>query len=115
MLGTDRDALICDLAETYNIYDLNSVPLMLLATLSAGLHDDSRIKMKLNNLSEVPAVYTLVHIADALTILLGALANEKNTPALYYDMMTGKRKVEHIRGFNSIEDFNAAREKIIHG
>ena len=47
MLKTDEDALICDLAETYHIYDWQSYPLGLIATLAAGLRDDSRIKMRL--------------------------------------------------------------------
>ena len=46
MIRFDEDALICDLAETYHIYDYRSLPVKLVATLSAGLRDDSRIKLK---------------------------------------------------------------------
>lgn len=47
MLAADKEALICDLAETYNIYDYRSIPVNLLSTLSVGLRDNARIKMKL--------------------------------------------------------------------
>ena len=47
MIATDENALICDLAETYNIYDYRSLPVKLAATYSAGLRENSRIKIKL--------------------------------------------------------------------
>ena len=53
MIRLDRDALICDLAETYHIYDMRSLPLQTVATLSAGLRDDSRIKMKAGGVNTV--------------------------------------------------------------
>ena len=47
MVHTDRSALICDLAETYGIYDMGSLPVTTVAILASGLRDNSRIKMKL--------------------------------------------------------------------
>lgn len=44
MIKLDEDALICDLAETYNIYDYKQLPLLKVAVFSYGLRDDSRIK-----------------------------------------------------------------------
>ena len=49
MIKTDEDALICDLAETYQIYDYKSLPAYMVATFSVGLRENSRIKMKLND------------------------------------------------------------------
>ena len=46
MIEFDEDALICDLAETYHIFDYRSLPVQLVATLSVGLRDNSRIKMR---------------------------------------------------------------------
>ena len=48
MMAVDRDAWICDLAETYRIFDYRALPVGLLATLSFGLREDSRIKQKMN-------------------------------------------------------------------
>ena len=115
MIGVDKDALLCDLAETYHIYGFDQVDLVTTATLAAGLHEDSRIKRKISGFNEIPATFTLVHIADALTVLLSTLAGEKKKPVLYYDALTGKQKVEHKGGFKSIEDFEAARQRFIHG
>ena len=44
MIQTDEDALICDLAETYQIYDYRQLPAYQVAVFSYGLRDDSRIK-----------------------------------------------------------------------
>ena len=45
MIVTDEDALICDLAETYNIYDYRRLPVLTVAVFSLGLRQNSRIKM----------------------------------------------------------------------
>lgn len=43
MLAVDRDALVCDLAETYGILDMYEHPAQLIATLATGLRENSRI------------------------------------------------------------------------
>ena len=50
MMSVDQDALICDFAETYGIYDLRGLPVFTLATLAAGLRENSRIKMRLSGI-----------------------------------------------------------------
>lgn len=50
MLEVGEDELICDLAETYGILNYKELPLSLVATLSCGLRENSRIKMKLSGL-----------------------------------------------------------------
>ena len=41
MIKTDRDAWLCDLAETYHILDITGLSILTLATLSFGLtHQD---------------------------------------------------------------------------
>lgn len=47
MIASDEDALICDLAETYHVFDYRSLPLKTVATFSVGLRENSRIKMAL--------------------------------------------------------------------
>lgn len=46
-MSYDRDALICDIAETYGVYDLGALPLQTVAVLAQGLRHDARIMMKL--------------------------------------------------------------------
>ena len=64
MINFDEDALICDLAETYHIYDYRSLPLKTVATLSAGLRDDSRIKLKAAGTTAPLDTILLATIAD---------------------------------------------------
>lgn len=113
MWGVDRDALICDLAETYHLLDYRSVPIMTLATLSAGLHDDSRIKMKLMDLREIAPAFVNVRTADTLTMILCALIGEKKKPKLYQDIMTVKQTEKKTTGFSSIEEFEEARKRFL--
>ena len=37
MIALDQNALICDFAETYGIYNYRALPVSLLATLAVGL------------------------------------------------------------------------------
>ena len=64
MINFDEDALICDLAETYQIYDYRSLPVKLVATLSAGLRDDSRIKLSAAGYTVSQDTLLLAIIAD---------------------------------------------------
>ncbi|WP_070008887.1 hypothetical protein [Streptococcus agalactiae] len=43
MLKMDEDALVCDLAETYHIYDYKQLPPLKVAVFSLGLREESRI------------------------------------------------------------------------
>lgn len=115
MLGTDRDAVVCDLAETYHLFDLYAVSLETLATLCAGLRDDSRIKMKMMDMRRIAPSFSLVHISDTLTMLTHSLAAKEGTPMpeLYSDIMTGKQKTKQSKGFYSIEEFEEARRRMI--
>ena len=44
MMSNYHDELVCDMAETYRIFDIKRVPASLAATLAVGLRDDSRVK-----------------------------------------------------------------------
>ena len=44
MIALDEDALTCDLAETYGIYEFRLLPPAKIAVLACGLSEDSRIK-----------------------------------------------------------------------
>lgn len=45
MINVNKNALICDLAETYHIFDFKSLPCRMVGILSCGLRENSRIKM----------------------------------------------------------------------
>lgn len=68
MIALDEDALICDFAETYHIYDFWSLPVVYVATLASGLRENSRIKQKASGLSVDINTILLAHIADNTAI-----------------------------------------------
>lgn len=119
MLSTDRDALICDMAETYGVFDIYALPVPLLAVLASGLRDDSRIKLKMAGLSGLPITAMIARAADDIALLLYSFtqdaADGKNQPQLFTDLMTGasgSTKKEKGTGFESAEAFDAAWRKL---
>lgn len=112
MMDVDEDALICDFAETYHIYDIYQYPCELVATLAAGLRSDSRIMVKLSGLRITPELYTMCDIADSLRILRWQNTRDgqkgRNVPPMLLETFSGdnqKDKKEDLRGFRSGEDF----------
>ena len=48
-MNIDEEALICDFAETYHIYDYKSLPLRTVGIFACGLRPDSRIGMRISD------------------------------------------------------------------
>lgn len=116
MIATDENALICDLAETYNIYDYRSLPVKLAATYSAGLRENSRIKMKLRGDVLGDSERTLLALIFDLVARSGWIG--EGTPPSMFDAMYGElpeRKAEQKknRSFSSPQEYEQARKKII--
>lgn len=68
MIKTDESALICDLAETYHIYNYRSLPLKMVATFSVGLRENSRIKMALADIKYSFETILLASILDGVNM-----------------------------------------------
>ncbi|WP_125772001.1 DUF5361 domain-containing protein [Companilactobacillus furfuricola] len=116
MLKFDKDALLCDLAETYQIYDFKQLPLTKVAVFSLGLKDDSRIKMKLRNQKLNLEEMLMVSIADSLKLLLWSKTKDaqknRNRPVLWSSLFEKpKEKKEAI--FSSGKDFAKERKKLL--
>ena len=112
MISLDEDALICDLAETYHIFDYRSLPAKLVATLSAGLRDDSRIKLKAAGSPVGLETVILATIADNLTMLrAGFDKSNRSKPYLFTEAISGEKK-QKVKGFRSAKDFEAALQRI---
>lgn len=96
MLRIDRDALVCDMAETYHVYDFRAIPVETLATLAAGLRDDSRIKMRVGGIEYVPPIILLARIADSLALIQYGLMHDDDTPLprMVMDILAGGKRVE---------------------
>jgi len=120
MIATDEDALICDLAETKKISNTGRLPLKMVAVFSFGLRENSRIKMKMNDI-EVPfETMLLAGIQDKLNVLIWQQTkdgmNGRNYPASMLALLTKsqqKPKTSDLVGFESSEDFLKEREKLL--
>lgn len=116
MLNIGKNELICDLAETYHIYDFRGLPALLVATLSCGLRDNSRIMMKISGRKVPDDIYLLSGIADRLTMLLWKDTKDgrkgRNRPKLILDAL---EKDNDVVGFNSSADFERIRNEILKG
>lgn len=117
MLAADRNALICDLAETYGIFDYRALPASLLATLAVGLREDSRIKMRLSG-SKVPRSEMLLAAAvDRLSLLVWFLSDDgqkgQRRPASILDALMGEEpKPDNVMAFDSAADFETEWARI---
>ena len=112
MLALDEDALICDLAETYNIYDYRSLPVTLVATFSIGLRDNSRIKMKIADSKVDNETMFLASIVDRLSMLIWMQSedgrNNTNRPKSILADLLGTTNGTKYDTFQTGEDFHKA-------
>lgn len=119
MIKQDEDALICDLAETYRIYDYRQLPLLQVAVFAYGLRDDSRIKKIISN--QVVSLDTLLFASMvdrlSLSLWLQTADGQKGTnrPNSIVDHLTKKEEKDEkdYLVFKSGEDFEKYREKLL--
>lgn len=116
MIEFDEAALICDLAETYQIYDYRSLPVQLVATLSAGLRDTSRIKMAAAGVPVQQNTLLLAAIADRIEAFRYSFTDDatkgKNKPVSLIETLFGEEQDDKnksgIKGFATVEELQAA-------
>lgn len=118
MIGFDENALICDFAEVYNIYDYRSLPVRLAATLAAGLREDSRIRMKLRGEKINYRESLLAMTYDILLMRFSKNEIKEEQTMLYLLNSEGKQpklKENGSRTFGSAEEARERRQQIIGG
>lgn len=118
MIKADEDALICDFAETYHIFDFKRLPVKLAASLAVGLRDDSRIKMKLSGAKASTEIILLASAVDRLSLLAWMQTKDaekgRNRPKSLLEAFVPKETDN--TSFDSGEDFMKTREALlIHG
>ena len=121
MINLDEDALVCDLAETYQIYDYKQLPLNQVAVFAYGLPDNSRIKQIMSD-QIVPLETTLLaSIVDRLSLSLWLQTKDGqkgvNRPTSIAEMLTKNHKEERDERdylvFESGEDFENYRKALL--
>ena len=117
MIRVDENALICDLAETYQIYNYKQMPPLTVAIFCIGLRDDSRIKMKLGGAKVSPNILLLSGIVDRLNLLLWAKTEDgrkgRNKPKSILENLYSKES--EVSAFTSGKEFEEERQRIIEG
>ncbi|MCD8087132.1 MAG: DUF5361 domain-containing protein [Oscillospiraceae bacterium] len=119
-MAADKDALICDLAETYGVFDFRALPVPLLATLASGLRDDSRIKMRMANAKASQDTFLLAAAVDALNLLVWSKTKDaskgRNRPkSIVQAISEEKVTTDDVVKFRSANDFNAAWARLSGG
>lgn len=121
MTAIGEDDLVCDFAETYKILNIRELPASLLATLAAGLPEDSRIKSRMSRKDNEPAVKNdtllLARIADLLALIVWSRTEDgqkgKNKPKSIVSIMLGKNDESDndMELFDEPDEFKRAWEQ----
>lgn len=102
MIALDEDALICDFAETYHIYDYMSLPATLAGTLAAGLRENSRIRLRMTDRKAPINTILLAGIIDRLSVLLAG----EQAKLIAKNFITTEQEPSY--GFDSGAEFESA-------
>ena len=118
LVGRCEDELICDMAETYHVFNWRELPLKTAAVLASGLHQDSRCFRKLNGQKLRSDEYLQFAILDELRLIrwlnTADAGKGKNRPESLLQAVLAPQKPKII-GYRTPEEFEAARQKIIAG
>lgn len=118
MWANAEDELVCDFAEVYRVYDLRSLPPVTAARLTCGLSADSRAWRKIRGeqlkFGERLAVLTFDVLAQIRFYAARGAGYKAAFPkALYAELAGGTKSESGIVGFDSAEDFERERAKIL--
>ncbi len=117
MIKADEEALICDLAETYRIYDYRQLPAVQVAVFSAGLHDSSRIKLKLSGQKVPMETLLLAGLYDKVNLLIWSKTENGqkgvNRPISITEELTSTQKERKEQVFDSGEEFERVRKSLL--
>lgn len=119
MIASSEDALVCDMAETYGVFDYRALPVPLLATLAAGLRDTSRSRMLLSGVGAAPDTLLLAAAADWLATLVWMQSEDgrkcRNRPNPVLAALMGKKPQPggEVIAFDTAEEYEAERARIL--
>ena len=109
--------LICDLAETYGIYDYKAMKPSLVATLAVGLPESSRVIRKYSKISLTVDQMLMSMLLDSLNGLIWGLGGKKSAkkPKSMLKMLLDrdKKQKDELMSFRTPEEYEAwmARKK----
>lgn len=118
-IGRCEDALICDLAETYHIFNYKALQVSLLATLSYGLREDSRVKIFFSDMEVSTDTMLMACAVDHLAFLAWAKTENaekgRNRPKSVVQSLLKKDDESTVQAFENGYDFELAWSKMVGG
>lgn len=116
MRAADEAALICDFAEYYGVFDIDSLPVRTQAILACGLRDGSRTMMRMGG-NRLDFEQTLMAaMLDQLTFIAYSKTKDaqegRNRPESVLKKLTGAEKTKNVQAFDSAEEFEKRLLKI---
>lgn len=106
---------MCDLAETYHIYDYKRLPVTQVAALAVGLRDDSRIKMKLSGARAPAEILLMAAMVDRLSLLVWTKSKDaqkgRGRPKSILEAL--QEKESDTVAFASGEEFERERNRLL--
>lgn len=110
MIHIGEAELICDLAETYGILNYRELSPDLVATLSCGLRDNSRIKMKISGQKLTIDQMLSALMVDSLQFLSWTKTKQaqkgQNKPESIFSKLMGMDKPhDELMSFSDVEEF----------
>ena len=116
MINTDEDALRCDLAETYQIYNMKGLPLLDVATFSCGLRDDSRAKLAISDSKYPFETLLMAMMVDRLNFLAWtkteSASNNENRPKSIFNILMGLDESD-METFSSGKEFEQMKARLL--
>ena len=117
MWASHHDALICDFAETYHIYDIEGLPASYAATLASGLRHDSRTVMEMSGQKVKTDTWLMAAITDAVQLLWWSKtkngAKNRKKPVSIVRALTEAPRKKEVAAFDTATEFEKARERML--
>ena len=124
MISTDKEALMCDLAETYHIFSIQDLPARQVAMYAVGLRANSRIKLAMTGQKVSNEEVLLAMIADRLSMLVWFKTKDgqdgTNRPKSMLALLLGEEKTNEdkvgaFKRFATGDDFIKYRKHLLGG
>lgn len=115
MIHLDEDALICDLAQTYHIFDYRGLSPSLVAVLCYGLEYDSRIKKKIEGRTLNISDFLLAALVDRASLLVWSktkdASNGTNKPKSMLEILEPGIKSNQTGEYKTFDDYSEYERK----
>lgn len=117
MIANYEDDLICDLAETYHIFDYRHMDMETISILACGLGENSRIHRSITDQKCTTEQLLMAGMIDRLSILAWQRTENGskgiNLPPMLTERLLGQEIKKDTEGFATGDDFEAKKAQIL--